>query len=169
MLWPQFSAIFDNFRQKIGVFFSKTNVMIKFLHNLASFWVKKRQFLCRFFRRNYLKIIKSDPGHPGGVHICRCIRSNILRPCEKALFQSVMLLTARVNSRTLQLSILIFTNPLLHRVARWLQTKIWVDLGRGTENVGIVSGQLEHFTAIWYILWTFMVIWYIYFPYFGIL
>jgi hypothetical protein len=35
MLGSQFSAIFDNFRQKNSAFFSKTNVTIKFLHNLA--------------------------------------------------------------------------------------------------------------------------------------
>jgi hypothetical protein len=29
-------------------FFSKTNVMIKFLHNLALFWVKNANFLLKF-------------------------------------------------------------------------------------------------------------------------
>jgi hypothetical protein len=36
MLWSQFSAIFANFGQKMG-FFSKTNDMIQFVHNLALF------------------------------------------------------------------------------------------------------------------------------------
>jgi hypothetical protein len=36
MLRSQFSAIFANFRQKMA-FFSKTNVTIKILHNLALF------------------------------------------------------------------------------------------------------------------------------------
>jgi hypothetical protein len=35
-------------------FFSKTNVMITILHNLALFWVKTPIF-CNFFRRKYLK------------------------------------------------------------------------------------------------------------------
>jgi hypothetical protein len=40
------------------------------------------------------------------------------------------------------------------RVARWLKTKIsiWDILGHGMDNVGIFYDQLEHFTAIWYIL-----------------
>jgi hypothetical protein len=45
MLWSQFSAIFDNFRRKKLAFFSKTNVMMKLLNNLALFWVKNANFL----------------------------------------------------------------------------------------------------------------------------
>jgi hypothetical protein len=41
-------TIFSDFRQffaeKIGVFFSKINVMIDFLQNLALFWVKNAIF-----------------------------------------------------------------------------------------------------------------------------
>jgi hypothetical protein len=55
MLWSQFFAIFDNFRRKNWRFFSKTNVMIQFLHNLALFWVKNDNFFAKFFRRKYLK------------------------------------------------------------------------------------------------------------------
>jgi hypothetical protein len=55
MLWSQFSAIFNNFRRKKLAFFSQTNVMIKILHNLALFWVKKRQFFRKIFRRKYFK------------------------------------------------------------------------------------------------------------------
>jgi hypothetical protein len=36
------------------------------------------------------------------------------------------------------------------------------------ENVGICYGHLEHFTAIWYILWPFgnvVVIWLYFFPF----
>jgi hypothetical protein len=56
MLWSQFSAIFDNqFSAKKLAFFSKTNVMIKFLHNLALFLVKKANFFRRFVRWKYLK------------------------------------------------------------------------------------------------------------------
>jgi hypothetical protein len=52
MLWSQFSAIFDSFRRKkIGVF-SKTNVMIKILHNLALFWVKNANFVAEKFGEN---------------------------------------------------------------------------------------------------------------------
>jgi hypothetical protein len=34
--------------------FSKTNLMIKFFHYLALFWVKNANF-CRFFWRKYFK------------------------------------------------------------------------------------------------------------------
>jgi hypothetical protein len=36
--------------------------MIKILHILALFWVKKRQFFAEFFGENILKIIISVPG-----------------------------------------------------------------------------------------------------------
>jgi hypothetical protein len=62
MLWSQFSAIFDNFLAKKLAFLSKTNVMIKFLHNLALFWVKNANFFAEFFGENILKIITSVPG-----------------------------------------------------------------------------------------------------------
>jgi hypothetical protein len=52
MLWSQFSAIFDNFRKKIGV----TNVMIKIFHNLALFCVKNANFFAEFFGENIKKI-----------------------------------------------------------------------------------------------------------------
>jgi hypothetical protein len=39
MLWSQFSAIFVNFWRKKWRFSQKTNVMIKFLHNLSLFLV----------------------------------------------------------------------------------------------------------------------------------
>jgi hypothetical protein len=55
MLWSQFSAIFDNFRQKKSAFFSKTNVMAKILHNLALFWVKNAIFFRWIFQRKYFK------------------------------------------------------------------------------------------------------------------
>jgi hypothetical protein len=41
-------------------FFSKTNVMVNFLQNLALFRVKNAIF-CRFFGENILKIITSVP------------------------------------------------------------------------------------------------------------
>jgi hypothetical protein len=48
-------TIFYDFRQfsaeKIGVF-SKTNVMVKILHNLALFWVKNANFFAEFFGEN---------------------------------------------------------------------------------------------------------------------
>jgi hypothetical protein len=44
----QFSAIFANFSAKKLVFFSKTNVMIKILHNLALFLVKNANFLLNY-------------------------------------------------------------------------------------------------------------------------
>jgi hypothetical protein len=45
-------------------FFSKTNVMIQFLHNLALFWAKNANFFAKFFGENILKIITSVPGSP---------------------------------------------------------------------------------------------------------
>jgi hypothetical protein len=54
MLWSQFSAIFDNFSAKKLAFFSKTNVMIPFLHILASFGVKNANFFRWIFWRKYL-------------------------------------------------------------------------------------------------------------------
>jgi hypothetical protein len=58
MLLSQFSAIFANFRQKMA-FFSKPNVMIKILHNLALFLVKNANFFAKFFGENFLKILTS--------------------------------------------------------------------------------------------------------------
>jgi hypothetical protein len=46
--------------------FSKTNVMIKFLHNLAVFCVKNANFFAEFFSKNILKIITSVPGGVAG-------------------------------------------------------------------------------------------------------
>jgi hypothetical protein len=46
---------FWQFSAKKLAFFSKTNVMIKVLHNLALFWVTKRQFFRWIFRRKYFK------------------------------------------------------------------------------------------------------------------
>jgi type IV secretory pathway ATPase VirB11/archaellum biosynthesis ATPase len=43
-------------------FFSKTNVMIKILHNLPLFWVKNANFFAEFFGENILIIITSVPG-----------------------------------------------------------------------------------------------------------
>jgi hypothetical protein len=58
-------VIFCDFRQflaKILAFFSKINVMIKILHNLALFRVKNVNFFAKFFGENILKIITSVPG-----------------------------------------------------------------------------------------------------------
>jgi hypothetical protein len=55
MLWSQFSAIFAIFLRKKLAFFSKTNVMIKFLHNLALFWAKNAKFFAKKFRRKYFQ------------------------------------------------------------------------------------------------------------------
>jgi hypothetical protein len=49
----QFSASFDNFRQKIGVFL-KNQCYDEFLHHLAMLLSQKRQFLRRIFRRIYI-------------------------------------------------------------------------------------------------------------------
>jgi hypothetical protein len=60
-------TIFCDFWQisaKKLAFFSKNNVMIKFLYNLALFWVKNANFFAKFFVENILKIITLVPGHP---------------------------------------------------------------------------------------------------------
>jgi hypothetical protein len=43
-------------------FFSKTNVVIKFLHNLVLFRVKNANFFPENFGENIFKIITSVPG-----------------------------------------------------------------------------------------------------------
>jgi hypothetical protein len=50
------------FSAKKWAFFSKTNVMIKVLHNLALFWVKNANFFAEFLGENIWKIITSVPG-----------------------------------------------------------------------------------------------------------
>jgi hypothetical protein len=62
-------TIFCDFRQfsaKKLAFFSKINVMIKILHNLALFRVKNANFVAEFFGKNIFKILTSVPGesHP---------------------------------------------------------------------------------------------------------
>jgi hypothetical protein len=54
MLSSQFYCDFRQFLAKKLAFFSKTNVMIKFLHKLALFWVKNAIFSPIFWRK-YLK------------------------------------------------------------------------------------------------------------------
>jgi hypothetical protein len=49
------------FGEKIVFFFSKTNVMIKILHNLVLFWVKNPNFFAEKFGENIFKIITSVP------------------------------------------------------------------------------------------------------------
>jgi hypothetical protein len=51
---------FVNFWQKMA-FFSKTNIMIQFLHNLALFGVKNANFFAIFFGENIFRIITSVP------------------------------------------------------------------------------------------------------------
>jgi hypothetical protein len=52
---------FQQFSAKKLAFLSKTNVMIKILHNLPLFWVKNANFFTKFFGENILKIITSVP------------------------------------------------------------------------------------------------------------
>jgi hypothetical protein len=63
MLWSQFSAIFENFRQKNWRFSQKPMLWSQFLHNLALFWGKNAKFIAEFFSKNIFKIITSVPGH----------------------------------------------------------------------------------------------------------
>jgi hypothetical protein len=53
---------FYQFSAKKFAFFSKTNVMIKILNNLALFWVKNANFVAIFFGENIFKIVTSVPG-----------------------------------------------------------------------------------------------------------
>jgi hypothetical protein len=59
MLWSQFSAIFANFRQKIGVFI-QTNLW-SFFQKLAVVWAKNANIFAKFFGENIFKIITSVP------------------------------------------------------------------------------------------------------------
>jgi hypothetical protein len=60
-----FCDFFLQFSAKRLAVFSKTNVMIKFLKKLPFVLSQKCQFFRRFFWRKYfLKIITSVPGHP---------------------------------------------------------------------------------------------------------
>jgi hypothetical protein len=59
-------TIFCNFSQfsaKKLAFFSKTNVMIKILHNLVLFWVKNDNSFRWIFRRKYLKNHNIGPNY----------------------------------------------------------------------------------------------------------
>jgi hypothetical protein len=64
--WPgvdvmiEIFCYFWQFSAKKLAFFSKTNVMLKILYNLALFWVKNAIF-CNFFGENIFKIITSVP------------------------------------------------------------------------------------------------------------
>jgi hypothetical protein len=51
--------------------------MIKFLHNLALFWVKNAKFFAEFFRENILKIITSDQRHFESIAVRRLHRSRM--------------------------------------------------------------------------------------------
>jgi hypothetical protein len=63
MLWSQSSAIFAHFRRKQLAFFSKTNVMIKFLQKLAVVLGKKATIFSPIFSAKiFQKIIASVPG-----------------------------------------------------------------------------------------------------------
>jgi hypothetical protein len=53
---------FWRFSAKKLAFFSKTNVMITILHNLALISVKNAIFFAEFFGENIFKIITSVPG-----------------------------------------------------------------------------------------------------------
>jgi hypothetical protein len=56
MLWSQFSAIFLQFSaKKLADFSKKNNVTIKFIHNLALFWVESAIFFADFFWRKHFK------------------------------------------------------------------------------------------------------------------
>jgi hypothetical protein len=49
------------FCENIGVFFSKTNIMINFLNKVTLFLVKNANFVANFFGENIFKITTSVP------------------------------------------------------------------------------------------------------------
>jgi hypothetical protein len=53
---------FCQFWAKKMAFFSKANLMIKFLHKLAVARAKTADFFANFFRENIFKVITSVPG-----------------------------------------------------------------------------------------------------------
>jgi hypothetical protein len=55
---------FSQFSAKKLAFFTNTNVMINFLHNLALFWAKKCWFYRKIFRWKYLKNLNIGPCWP---------------------------------------------------------------------------------------------------------
>jgi hypothetical protein len=62
---------FCQFSAKKMAFFSKTNVMIKILHNLALPRVKNANFFAIFFGENIFKIITLAPGVSPARPRCR--------------------------------------------------------------------------------------------------
>jgi hypothetical protein len=64
---------FCQFSAKKLAFFSKSNVMIKNLHNLALFWVKNANIFANVFGENILKIITSVPDWANFRLLCDCL------------------------------------------------------------------------------------------------
>jgi hypothetical protein len=52
MLWSQFTAIFDNFRQKNWRFSQKPMLWPQFLQKLAVVWAKNANFFAKFIGEN---------------------------------------------------------------------------------------------------------------------
>jgi hypothetical protein len=73
---------FGQFSAKKMAFFSKTNVMIKFLHKLALFWVKNANYFAMFFGEYISKIITSVPNYV----VCEKIAQNGAQPIFVANF-----------------------------------------------------------------------------------
>jgi hypothetical protein len=61
-----------HFSAKKLAFFSKTNFMIKFLHNLALFGAQKRQFFADFLRKCLKNHIGRNIANWAMVYIGRC-------------------------------------------------------------------------------------------------
>jgi hypothetical protein len=96
MLWWQFSAIFPNFWQKIGVFL-KYQCFDHFYQNLALFWVKNANFLRNFSA----KIFKN---HNIGPRVYDVI-------CDREKYDYMHMGFLRTYH--------IYINPLLNRRLRW--------------------------------------------------
>jgi hypothetical protein len=74
---------FCQFSAKKLPFFSKTNVMIQFLHNSALFW-EKTPIFCKMFRRKYLKNHNIGPWMLSKwmKTVCGCLPCGIISACE---------------------------------------------------------------------------------------
>jgi hypothetical protein len=71
---------FWQFSAKKLAFFSKTNVMIKFLHNLALIWVKNANIFAKYFGENIFKNHNIGPWTPSHYFLA----APALAPFEKA-------------------------------------------------------------------------------------
>jgi hypothetical protein len=83
-------------------FFSKTNVMVKFLHKLALIWVKNANFFAEFFGGIILKIITSVPGRASSrspIISCRLSTNLFVSPNRRFCWSACQVSRQRVVTR----------------------------------------------------------------------